>query len=171
MELLLAAMVAAAVASGAVKPSSLERVTVDTTVQPKAIAYPLDSRLFLALPGNPYDGHTLAAALGQAERVSGTTVARAYVDRGYRGHGRDDRRVFVSGRRRGITATIRRELKRRSAIEPVIGHMKADGRLDRNFLAGARRCHQPADVRRRVQSAADPQLPGRASARLAVLAL
>ena len=32
--------------SGAVKPSSLERVTVDTTVQPKAIAYPLDSRLY-----------------------------------------------------------------------------------------------------------------------------
>ena len=37
-----------------------------------------------------------------------------------------------------ITATIRRELRRRSAIEPVIGHMKTDGRLDRNFLAGVR---------------------------------
>ena len=63
-------------------------------------------------------------------------VTRAYVDCGYRGHGLDDHRVFVSGRR-GMTATIRRELKRRSAIEPVIGHMKTDGRLDRNFLAGA----------------------------------
>jgi transposase, IS5 family len=47
-------------------------------------------------------------------------------------------RVFIAGRRRGMTATIRRELKRRSAIEPVIGHMKTDGPLDRNFLAGAR---------------------------------
>ena len=46
MELLLAVTVETAVASGAVKPSSLERVTVDTTVQPKAIAYPLDSRLY-----------------------------------------------------------------------------------------------------------------------------
>lgn len=46
MELLLAETVEAAKASGAVKPSSLERVTVDTTVQPKAIAYPLDSRLY-----------------------------------------------------------------------------------------------------------------------------
>lgn len=276
MELLLAVTVAAAVASGAVKPGSLERVTVDTTVQPKAIAYPLDSRLYnrgreilirlaarhgiklrqsyqrlgnralrlanryaharqmrrarreikrlktflgrvardvgrklaarpglaphfaeplarigrllaqqktdhaklyalhapeveclakgkahkryefgvkvsvavtnrdglvlgmLALPSNPYDGHTLASALAQAEQVSGTTVARAYVDRGYRGHGFDDHRVFVSGRRRGITPTIRRELRRRSAIEPVIGHMKTDGRLGRNFLAGVR---------------------------------
>src|SRR5206468_7171453 len=60
-----------------------------------------------ALPGNPYDGHTLGAALAQAERISGTKVARAYVDRGYRGHGLDARRVFISGQRRGLTATIR----------------------------------------------------------------
>ena len=46
MELLLAATVEAALAAGAAKPASLERVTVDTTVQPKAIAHPLDSRLY-----------------------------------------------------------------------------------------------------------------------------
>ena len=46
MELLLAATIEAALAAGVVKPSSLERVTVDTTVQPKAIAYPVDSRLY-----------------------------------------------------------------------------------------------------------------------------
>ena len=91
----------------------------------------------MALPGNPYNGHTLAAAIAQVERMTGVAVARGYVDRGYRGHGLDHRRIFVSGQRRGITPTIRRELRRRSAIEPVIGHMKADGRLDRNFLAGA----------------------------------
>jgi IS5 family transposase len=70
--------------------------------------------------------------------MTGVAVARAYVDRGYRGHGLDKRRVFISGQRRGVTPTIRRELRRRSAIEPVIGHMTSDGRLDRNFLARAR---------------------------------
>jgi IS5 family transposase len=276
MERLLAATIDAAVDGGAVKPSSFERVTIDTTVQPKAIAFPTDSRLYhrgreilvrlaarhgvklrqsyhrlgkralrlanryaharqmrrarreirrlktflgrvvrdigrkiaerpglaphfaeplarvtrllaqqktdhaklyalhapdveclakgkahkryefgvkvsvattnreglvlgmMALPGNPYDGHTLAAALAQVERMTGAAVARGYVDRGYRGHGLDHRPIFVSGQRRGVTPTIRRELRRRSAIEPVIGHMKVDGRLGRNFLAGAR---------------------------------
>ena len=80
-----------------------------------------------------YDGHTLSAAIAQVERMTRVAVAR-----GYRGHGLDYHRVFVSGQRRGITPTIRRELRRRSAIEPVIGHMKVDGRLDRNFLAGVR---------------------------------
>jgi len=89
-----------------------------------------------ALPGNPYDGHTLAAQIVQAERVTGIEIERAYVDRGYRGHDADKTRVFISGQKRGITPTIRRERRRRSAIEPVIGHMKSDGHLGRNFLRG-----------------------------------
>jgi transposase, IS5 family len=90
-----------------------------------------------ALPGNPYDGHTLAAQIAQAERLTGVAVARAYVDRGYRGHDADKARVFLSGQKRGVTPTIRRELRRRNAIEPVIGHAKTDGHLGRNFLRGA----------------------------------
>ena len=83
-----------------------------------------------ALPGNPYDGHTLAAQIAQVER--------AYVDRGYRGHDADKERVFITRQRRdGLTPTIRRELRRRSAVEPVIGHLKSDGLLERNHLAGA----------------------------------
>ena len=46
-------------------------------------------------------------------------------------------RVFITRQRRGLTPTIKRELRRRSAIEPMIGHMKADGRLGRNHLLGA----------------------------------
>jgi IS5 family transposase len=89
------------------------------------------------LPGNPFDGHTLAAQIAQTERITGVPVERAYVDRGYRGHDADKARVFVSGQKRGVTPTIRREIRRRAGIEPVIGHLKSDGHLGRNFLAGA----------------------------------
>ena len=43
---------------------------------------------------------------------------------------------MLSGRKRGLSPQMKRELKRRSAIEATIGHMKTDGRLDRNFLKG-----------------------------------
>jgi len=87
--------------------------------------------------GNPYDGHTLAATLDQAACVSGVAAERIYVDKGYRGHDYAGAgTVMIAGRRRGLSATMRRELKRRSAIEATIGHMKTDGRLDRNFLLG-----------------------------------
>jgi IS5 family transposase len=89
-----------------------------------------------ALPGNPYDGHALAEQIAQTRRITGVEIERAYVDRGYRGHDADKSRVFISGQKRGITPTIRRERRRRSAIEPVIGHLKSDGHLGRNFLLG-----------------------------------
>jgi IS5 family transposase len=90
-----------------------------------------------AFTGNPYDGHTLAATLDQARSVSGVAAERIYVDRGYRGHDYVGAgQVMIAGRRRGLSATMRRELRRRSAIEATIGHMKTDGRLDRNFLLG-----------------------------------
>ena len=91
-----------------------------------------------SLPGNPYDGHTLQACLDQAERVSGVKPKEAYTDRGYRGHGctADSLKIWIAGAKRGVTAAIERKLKRRNAVEPVIGHMKSDGRLARNFLRG-----------------------------------
>ena len=89
-----------------------------------------------ALPGNPFDGHTLAAQIAQTERLTGVAIERAYVDRGYRGHDADRARVFMSRQKRGLTPTIRRELRRRNGIEPVIGHTKVDGLLGRNFLLG-----------------------------------
>jgi IS5 family transposase len=90
-----------------------------------------------AFTGNPYDGHTLVATLDQATSVSGVAPERIYVDKGYRGHNYTGAgAVMIAGRRRGLSATMRRELRRRSAIEATIGHMKTDGRLDRNFLLG-----------------------------------
>ncbi len=90
----------------------------------------------LHCPGNPYDGHTLKHQLEQVKKLTGVLPVRCFADRGYRGHGVSDVQVFISGQRRGVTRTIRRELKRRSAIEPEIGHMKSDGHLDRCFLKG-----------------------------------
>lgn len=89
-------------------------------------------------PGNPYDGHTLDAQLSQTERITGVKVLRAYVDRGYREHGVDPQRteVYVAHTRGIVSPTIKRELRRRNAIEPVIGHLKSDGLLERNHLKG-----------------------------------
>ncbi len=90
-----------------------------------------------ALPGNPYDGHTLRAVIEETERLTGRTIERAYVDKGYRGHDTENpRRVFISGQKRGVIGAIKRELRRRSAIEPVIGHMKTEGHLGRCYLKG-----------------------------------
>jgi len=90
-----------------------------------------------ALPGNPYDGHTLREVIEETQALTGREIERIYVDKGYRGHDAPKPwRVFRSGQKRGVFGTIKRELKRRSAIEPVIGHMKNDGHLGRNYLKG-----------------------------------
>jgi transposase, IS5 family len=90
-----------------------------------------------ALPGNPYDGHTLREVIEETQALTGREIERIYVDKGYRGHQAPmPWRVFRSGQKRGVFGTIKRELKRRSAIEPVIGHMKNDGHLGRNYLKG-----------------------------------
>ncbi len=90
-----------------------------------------------ALPGNPYDGHTLGSVIDATEKLTGCAIERAYVDKGYRGHDTaNPHRVFISGQKRGVFGVIKRELRRRSAIEPVIGHMKIDGHLGRCHLKG-----------------------------------
>jgi IS5 family transposase len=90
-----------------------------------------------ALPGNPYDGHTLAEVIEETQALTGREVERVYVDKGYRGHGAPKpRNVFLSGQKRGVHGVIKHELRRRSAIEAVIGHMKNDGHLGRNYLKG-----------------------------------
>ncbi len=90
-----------------------------------------------AVPGLPYDGHTLKDQIAQVQRLTGVTVTRAYVDKGYRGHGLAVPDIHVTQSPGQRTPTVKRELRRRSAIEPVIGHTKSDGLLERNRLAGA----------------------------------
>jgi IS5 family transposase len=89
-----------------------------------------------ALHGNPYDGHTLKNALKNAEEVGNKEIKRAFVDKGYKGHKLEGKEVFISGQKRGMSNYFKKLLKRRQAIEPHIGHMKSEGKLDRNYLKG-----------------------------------
>src|SRR5215472_1079403 len=93
-----------------------------------------------ALPGNPYDGHTLATVIPQMQALIGNILDRCITDAGYRGHNAplDHKfKVYVAGQKRRVTPQIKREFKRRAAIEPVIGHLKEHHRMGRNYLAHA----------------------------------
>jgi DDE family transposase len=88
---------------------------------------------------DPLDGHTLATVIPDIETQIGASLTRIVADRGYRGHNvpPDHKfKVYISGQRRRVTETIKRDLRRRSAVEPVLGHAKADHRMGRNHLAG-----------------------------------
>jgi IS5 family transposase len=94
-----------------------------------------------ALHGNPYDGHTLPGAFKQTQRLLPESLRNAiqniFVDQGYRGHGVTEVAVHVVGRnQKRASASLRRWMRRRSAIEPMIGHAKHDGGAPRNHLLG-----------------------------------
>jgi len=90
-----------------------------------------------AVHGNPFDGHTLKAQIDQVERVAGLRPEEAFVDQGYRGvkNHPEDMKTHICGKKTK-SASLRRVMKRRSSIEPIIGHTKADNRMDRNYLKG-----------------------------------
>src|SRR5215208_3347070 len=91
-----------------------------------------------ALPGNPYDGHTLATVIPDLEAAVGAELERVITDAGYKGHHAPAEkrfRVYVAGQKSGLTAAIKRAFRRRAAVEPVIGHLKAEHRMGRNHLA------------------------------------
>jgi IS5 family transposase len=90
-----------------------------------------------SMPGNPYDGHTLYEALKQTAILSDVDPEMAFVDRGYKGVDVAHAHIWRSGQKRGVTRGLKAVIRRRSAIEPTIGHMKSDGKLDRNWLKGA----------------------------------
>ena len=90
-----------------------------------------------SMPGNPWDGHTLEETLEQVGILNDRQPKVVIVDKGYQGVEVPNTQILRSGQRRGVTRTLRKMIKRRSAIEPTIGHMKMDGRLGRNPLKGA----------------------------------
>jgi len=126
------------------------KVSLATTVAPsKGGQFILHAK---ALPGNPYDGHTLKTVLPGIEAMTGAALSRILADAGYKGHNAPEEhkfKVYTQGQRRGVTDAIRRQFKRRAGIEPVIGHTKEDHRMDRNFLA-----HREGDATNAVLAAA-----------------
>jgi IS5 family transposase len=105
-----------------------------------------------ALPGNPYDGHTLATIIPDMEKTIGNEIERLLADAGYRGHNAPAThkfRVYTSGQRRRMTPAIKREMRRRAAIEPVIGHLKNEHRMGCNYLA-----HEQGDAINAILAAA-----------------
>lgn len=93
-------------------------------------------------PGNPYDGHILSAQLEQTRILledTGRRPRQVVVDLGYRGVDADNPgvEIFHRGKARSLSLRQRRWLKRRQAIEPAIGHLKLDHRMDRCWLRGS----------------------------------
>ena len=94
-------------------------------------------------------GHTLGSVLDETTDLTGVTPKRVYVDKGYRGHKQNQTRfdpethqdirapwrVFMAGRK-ALKPHLKAELRRRPAIEPIIGHLKSDHRMGRNHLKG-----------------------------------
>jgi IS5 family transposase len=111
------------------------KVSIATPVtKPKGGQFVLHAK---ALHGNPYDGHTLGPVVAEMEALTGVEARRIHVDKGYRGHNHPHKfRVWISGQVRRVTKAIRREMRRRAAVEPVIGHLKGEHRMDRNYLKG-----------------------------------
>jgi len=104
-----------------------------------------------ALHGNPYDGHTLAKVIPGIEQLVGNEIQRIHADAGYRGHNAPPEykfKVYTSKQKRRVTPQIQREMRRRSAVEPVIGHTKNEHRMDRNYLA-----HRHGDANNAVLAA------------------
>ena len=92
-----------------------------------------------ALHGNPFDGRTLSATIERSNSNTKIEAREVYVDRGYQGHDyAGDARIYKQdGKLKQLTRTIRNRIKRRSAIEPTIGHVKSDNRMGMNYLKGA----------------------------------
>ena len=90
-----------------------------------------------AVHGNPFDGHTLKDQIEQVKRLTQLKPEKAFVDNGYRGkkHHPQGMETIVCGKKTK-NRVLRKQMKRRSSIEPIIGHVKSDNRMNRNYLKG-----------------------------------
>jgi IS5 family transposase len=106
------------------------KVTVATTLKEGLVVG------MRSMPGNPWDGHTLEETIEQVSILTHAKPKTVNVDKGYQGMKIEGVEILRSGQRR-VTRAMKAMIKRRSAIEQAIGHMKMDGKLSRNPLKGA----------------------------------
>jgi IS5 family transposase len=95
-----------------------------------------------SFPGNPYDGHILSAILEQAANLLQDLPVKIKVvvaDLGFRGVDADnpDKDIVHRGKFKSLNPQQKTWLRRRQAVEPAIGHMKSDHRMDQCWLRGA----------------------------------
>lgn len=96
----------------------------------------------LAFIENIYDGDTIEPQLKQVERLTNYQPEAGIVDRGYRGRNVVLDTKIISPRKLPASAssyqkqTTRKRFRDRAGIEPVIGHIKHDHRMIRNYLSG-----------------------------------
>ena len=95
-----------------------------------------------SFPGNPYDGHILSAVLEQATNITqdlNVTLTQVVADLGFRGVDADNpgKEIIHRGKFKSLSPQQKGWLRRRQAIEPAIGHLKSDHRMDRCWLQGA----------------------------------
>ena len=96
----------------------------------------------LNIEKNDYDAHTVDPAFEQQQRLTGITLKRAYMDRGYKGISQvrgtkiEIPKPFNKSLNGYQQQRLKKGFKRRAAIEPKIGHLKEDHRLSRNYYKG-----------------------------------
>jgi transposase, IS5 family len=95
-----------------------------------------------SFPGNPYDGHILSAAIEQATNLMQdlpVKIKQIVVDLGFRGVDADNpgMEIIHRGKFKSLSRQQKTWLRRRQAVEPTIGHLKSDHRMERCWLQGA----------------------------------
>ena len=118
-----------------------------------------------ALPGNPYDGHTLATVIPEIETQIGANLTRIVADRGYRGHNAPPDHKFKVYHLRPEDAASPRPSSANCAAAPPSSRssatLKSEHRMGRNYLAApARRRRQRRPRRRRLQLPPPARLAG-----------
>lgn len=87
--------------------------------------------------GNPYDGHTLSETISEIEGITGVKVQKVFLDRGYRGNDFPDKgKIYTPYTKKKLDFEEKKFMKRRSAVEATISHLKRYFRMGRNFLKG-----------------------------------